>query len=136
MAENREKIKNQARILIEQADQGPSKQYEGNHVYVWWNKDYSGEWRLHHTYPEDLKFRLEIRKAGIMDNEVLYGNKFVKYTYFNYNDRQLKGLSMRVNKYSLTPKGGEEVENRKLCEKEMEKRGLNKDLTQRTPSRF
>jgi len=130
-----EKISSES--LIEEANKGPSKSYTGQHVYVWWSKNsFDGEWNLHHTYPVDLAFRLQIRKAGINDNQVIYGKKFVKYTHFDYSDRQLNDLSMRVNKYSLTPNGAEEKENRELCEKAMKKRGLNVDLTQRINSRF
>jgi hypothetical protein len=137
--EKEEKSKS-VRILLDEADKEHSREYTGEHIYVWYKKDPNGEWRLHHTYPENLKFRLQIRRASVDDKEVVYGGKvFKKFADFEYNYKcrikPKKGCKpddyMRVNKYSLNPDGEEETKNRGKCET----KNL-KDLTQRTSSRF
>lgn len=113
-----------------------TKEYTGQHVYVWYNQNSDGEWNLHHTHPEKIQINVE-------DTEIPFGEekKFIQFAYFGpYNDRQLGDLTMRVNKYSLTPKGKKEEDNWKLCKKEMIKRGVyeeessNLELTKVEPT--
>lgn len=130
------------RALLDEADKEPSREYGEKHIYVWWSKDSKGGWILDHTHPKGLKFRLLIRRASMEDKEVRYAGKiYKKFADFEYsylcrtNPRKdcNPGDSMKINKYSLTPDGEEEKENREKCKREMK---FNSNLTKRTYPRF
>jgi len=146
------------------ADDNSSREYKGDHVYVWFSRNSKGEWELDHTYPESLKTSLEkrakfdLRTLSVKDAEAIYGGKrFKQFAYFGpYEDRQKNYSIMLVNKYSLTPLEGKEEDNWELCKAKMIKEGIydeelakeiekrreekrkqeSNQLTQRTPLRF
>jgi len=129
-----------AKALEEELNGEPSKEYRGQHVYVWWKKDTNGDWNLNHTMPKNLKDRLQRGGATIEDEDVIYGGKkFKKYSEFEYVYSCITkpkkdcrpGDNMRINKYSLTPNAEDETKNRMKCGDYS-----SNDLTQRTPSRF
>ena len=118
--ELREQSKKDSKIKL----RAQLRKFKGDHVYVWYSKDSSGEWRLDHTYPKDLES--ELGQAHIEDTEVAYaGRKFKQFAYFGpYKDRQFDDATMLIKKYSLTPKREKERKNRELCIREMRKRGV------------
>jgi hypothetical protein len=110
----------------------PSREYKGNHIYVWWKQDPSTKkWEMIGSYPKPLWVKLDLGDMANIDAEkIVYGGReFHKFAYFEYDykctTKPRKGCKLddhlRVLKYSITPNGEEEIVNRILCEHQMKK---------------